>query len=142
MPLLKVNPGRLPVTLLDYLCERYPQPFDHRISRTLQRRVKAWKLQHGPAKEVMFRQCKVPGQQGISDFTELKGLSITLQGAAFSHRFFHYRLAYSGGCYLKVICGGESHAALSAGLQDALWQCGGVPQEHRTDSLTAAWNRP
>ena len=51
VPLLKVNPELLPVTLLDYLCERYPQRFDHRISRTLQRRVKAWKLQHGPAKE-------------------------------------------------------------------------------------------
>ena len=140
VPLLQVNPELLPVTLLDYLCERYPQQFDHRISRTLQRRVKTWKLQHGPAKEVMFRQCKLPGQQGISDFTELKGISITLQGEAFSHRFFHYRLAYSGWCYLKVICGGESYAALSAGLQDALWQCGGVPQEHRTDSLTAAWN--
>ena len=139
VPLLSVNPELLPVTLLDYLCERYPDQFDHRISRTLQRRVKAWKLQHGPEKEVMFRQCKVPGQQGISDFTELKGVTITLQGEVFNHRFFHYRLAYSGWCYLKVICGGESYAALSAGLQDALWHCGGVPQEHRTDSLTAAW---
>lgn len=139
VPLLEVNPELLPITLLDYLCQRYPDQFDRSISRTLQRRVKAWKLKYGPGKEVMFRQCKVPGQQGISDFTELKGVEITLQGKAFPHRFFHYRLAYSGWCYLKVICGGESYAALSAGLQDALWQCGGVPKEHRTDSLTAAW---
>ena len=33
-----------------------------------------------------------------------------------------------------------SFVALSTGLQSALWRLGGVPEEHRTDSLSAAFN--
>ena len=35
--------------------------------------------------------------------------------------------------------GGESFVALAEGLQDALWALGGVPREHRSDSLSAAF---
>ena len=38
-----------------------------------------------------------------------------------------------------MVVGGESFIALSAGLQQALWTLGGAPQEHRTDSLSAAF---
>jgi hypothetical protein len=41
--------------------------------------------------------------------------------------------------YACVVVGGESFEALSAGLQNALWQAGGCPREHRTDSLSAAF---
>ena len=36
------------------------------------------------------------------------------------------------------MCFSESFESLSAGLQNALWQLGGVPLSHRTDRLTAA----
>src|SRR5204863_3783067 len=42
--------------------------------------------------------------------------------------------------HAQVSVGGESFIALSAGLQAALWRLGGVPEEHRTDSLSAAFN--
>ncbi len=35
--------------------------------------------------------------------------------------------------------GGESFVALAEGLQNALWTLGGVPREHRSDSLSAAF---
>jgi hypothetical protein len=35
--------------------------------------------------------------------------------------------------------GGESYSALAEGLQNALHKSGGVPKEHRTDSLSAAY---
>ncbi len=38
-----------------------------------------------------------------------------------------------------MVLGGESCAALSEGLQEALWRLGGAPLEHRTDSLSAAY---
>ncbi|MGC8808589.1 MAG: IS21 family transposase, partial [Thiomonas sp.] len=38
-----------------------------------------------------------------------------------------------------VILRGESFTAISEGLQDALWKLGGIPVEHRTDSLSAAF---
>ena len=34
---------------------------------------------------------------------------------------------------------GKSYVALAEGLRDALWALGGVPKEHRTDSLSAAF---
>ncbi len=140
LPMLEQEPTLLPMTLFEHLCDQYPGHYDKRILRTLQRRIKTWKAQHGAAKEVMFRQVKVPGRQGLSDFTVLKDTTITIRGEVFDHRLYHYRLAFSGWRSVKVICGGESFTALSTGLQDALWRCGGVPQEHRTDSLSAAYN--
>ena len=139
-PLLAKNPELLPSTLLEYLYDNYPGRYDAKILRTLQRRVKSWKAKFGPDKEVMFRQIKLPARLGLSDFTTLKNVTITLQSKAFNHILYHYRLAYSGWCYVKVICGGESFTALSTGLQDALWRSGGAPLEHRTDSLSAAFN--
>ena len=35
--------------------------------------------------------------------------------------------------------GGESFVALAEGLQSALWALGGVPEQHRTDSLSTAF---
>jgi len=80
-----------------------------------------------------------PGVSGISDFTLLKGKPITIAGAAFEHRLFHFRLPYSGWCHVEVIHGGESFVALAEALQNALEACGGVPAEHRTDSLSACY---
>ncbi|MDH3662210.1 MAG: hypothetical protein OEU92_19640, partial [Alphaproteobacteria bacterium] len=36
-----------------------------------------------------------------------------------------------------VVLGGESFTALAENLQNALWSLGGVPAEHRTDSLSS-----
>jgi hypothetical protein len=37
------------------------------------------------------------------------------------------------------VLGGESFVALAEGLQNALWALGGVPSQHRSDSLSAAF---
>jgi hypothetical protein len=37
-----------------------------------------------------------------------------------------------------MVCFSESFESLSAGLQKSLWEVGAVPEEHRTDSLSAA----
>jgi hypothetical protein len=39
-----------------------------------------------------------------------------------------------------TICFSESFESLSEGLQEALWQLGGVPERHRSDRLSAAVN--
>jgi hypothetical protein len=48
-------------------------------------------------------------------------------------------LAFSRWEYASVVDSGESFQALAAGLQNALWQAGGCPSEHRSDSLSAAF---
>nr|WP_116369194.1 IS21 family transposase [Parahaliea mediterranea] len=135
--LLENEPSLTGTTLLDYLEEHYPEHYDQRILRTLQRRVKQWKALHGPDREVMFRQQAVVSQQGFSDFTHPDS-PITIQGKPFSHLLYQFRLAYSGWRSVTVVQGGESYAALACGLQRALKQAGGSPLEHRTDSLSAA----
>src|SRR5208283_3623059 len=55
------------------------------------------------------------------------------------HRLYHFRLTFSGWEHAQVILGGESFSAVAEGLQDALWKLGGIPGEHRTDSLSAAF---
>lgn len=137
-PMLRREPRLQPMTLFEYLQERYPGQYPQ-VLRTVQRRVRTWKALYGEAPEVMFELRHEAGVMGISDFTELKGMTITIDGQRFEHLLYHYRLAYSGWCYAQVIQGGESFIALSEGLQNALFASGGAPQEHRTDSLSAAY---
>jgi hypothetical protein len=137
-PLLRREPRLKPMTLFEHLQEHHPGQYPQ-VLRTLQRRVRTWKALHGPSPDVMFELRHEPGVQGFSDFTELKGITVTIGGAAFEHLLYHYRLGYSGWQYAQIIQGGESFIALSEGLQNALTACGGVPHQHRTDSLSAAY---
>lgn len=139
VPLLEVTPELQPITLLEVLEEKAPNQFDHSHLRTLQRRVKRWRAKEGPEQEVIFLQRHIPGEMGISDYTWMNTLNITLSGDEFKHKLYHYRLVYSGWTYVQVTLGGESFESLSSGLQNAFWRSGGVPVNHRTDSLSAAF---
>ncbi|HJW10974.1 MAG TPA: IS21 family transposase, partial [Albitalea sp.] len=90
--------------------------------------------------EIFFAQEHPPGRLGLSDFTVADELGITIAGAVFAHRLYQFAFAHSGWRHARVVLGGESFQALTSGLQEALWMAGGVPQEHRTDSLSAAFN--
>nr|WP_246387737.1 IS21 family transposase [Gluconacetobacter sacchari] len=94
---------------------------------------------HGPERDVIFRQTPEPGRMALSDFTDVSELEITIAGQTLDHRLFHFVLAYSGWEHAAVVLGGESFTALAENLQNALWTLGGVPGEHRTDSLSAAY---
>ena len=139
VPMLEKAPQLEPQTLLLHLEQIRPGEEWSRRKRTLQRRVEQWQALHGPGQEVMFLQQHRPGVLGISDFTVLKCQPITIAGVVLEHRLFHFRLPYSGWGHVEVIHGGESFVALSEAWQNALTLCGGVPAEHRTDSLSACY---
>ena len=126
------------LTLWEYLDERYPGDYPYKLLRTLQRRVKHWRATQGPENPIIFRQSIPPGQQGLSDFTHPR-TPITISGQPFAHLIYQYRLAHSGWRCAYPVRGGESYSALAEGLQRALHKSGGVPVEHRTDSLSAAY---
>ncbi len=109
------------------------------IRRTLERRIRCWRAIHGEEQEVIFRQTHRPGRVGLSDFTDMSGFGITIARQPLGHRLYHFRLAYCGFEHAHVVLGGESFVALAEGLQNALWSLGGVPREHRSDSLSAAF---
>jgi hypothetical protein len=140
VPLLEKEPTLQPSTLFEVLEDIAPGQFERTQLRTLQRRIKKWRVKYGPEQDIIFRQKHTPGVMGISDYTWANELNITLNGNAFNHKLYHYRLVFSGWTYVEVILGGESFESLSSGLQNALWRSGGVPQTHRTDSLSAAFN--
>jgi hypothetical protein len=135
--MLEVNAGLEANTIFEDLQRRNPGRFADGQLRTLQRRIKVWRASEGPAKEVFFTQLHHPGELGQSDFTHMNKLGITIAGRSFDHLIYHFVLTYSN-WETGSICYSESFESLSAGLQNALWELGGVPQKHRTDCLTTA----
>jgi hypothetical protein len=138
LPLLKAAPGLRPVAVFEELCRRHPE-LGSGTRRTLERRIRAWRAVNGPDREVIFRQEHPPGRMGSSDFTEVADLGVTIAGELLEQRLYHFRLPFSGFEHAHVVLGGESFVALAEGLQNALWALGGVPEQHRSDSLSAAF---
>jgi len=138
VPMLRAAPGLRPVAVFEEVVRRHPE-LGSGIRRTLERRIRAWRAVNGPEQDVIFRQTHEPGRSGLSDFTDMADLGVTVAGVALEHRLYHFRLAYSGFEHAHVILGGESFVALAEALQNALWTLGGAPFQHRTDSLSAAF---
>ena len=119
------------------LQRRHPGQYQAGQLRTLQRRFRHWRALHGADKEVYFAQVHRPGEQCQSDFTGMDALGVTIAGDAFPHLLYHFVLTYSNWESVSL-CYSETFEALSEGFQGALWRLGGVPEEHRTDNLSAA----
>lgn len=134
---LRLNGGLEAKTLFMDLQRQYPGRFSDGQLRTLQRRVKVWRATEGPPQEVFFDQVYEPGVLCQSDFTSMNKLHITIAGHPFDHLIYHYVLPYSN-WETGTICFSESFESLSEGLQNALWELGGVPAAHRTDRLSTA----
>ena len=139
VPLLKSTPRLMAITILRRLQEEHPEAFPEGVLRTLQRRIRQWRALAGPEKEVFFPQQHAPGELGLSDFTNAGELQVTIAGVPFAHLLYHFVFAFSRWEHVEVIEGGESYEALSRGLQNALWQAGGAPREHRSERLSAAF---
>jgi hypothetical protein len=138
---LGINPGLEAKTLFEDLQRRYPGRLGDGQLRTLQRRVKIWRALQGPPREVFFPQVHRPGELCQSDFTSMNPLGVTIQRQPFDHLIYHFVLTYSN-WETGTICFSESFESLSEGLQNALWELGGVPELHRTDRLSAAVRKP
>jgi hypothetical protein len=124
-------------TIFDHLCKQRPGKFRDGQLRTLQRRVKVWRALKWQPREVFFPHVHSPGHQAQSDFTHLGELGVTIAGRVFKHLFYHFTFTYSNWEW-GMVCASESWESLAEDLQNALWELGGTPVGHRTDSLTAA----
>jgi hypothetical protein len=124
-------------TLFEDLMARRPGIYQDGQLRTLQRRIKVWRAQQGPDKEVFFPQEHIPGEAMQTDFTHGTELNVTIQGQPFPHLLCHAVLPYSNWEWATV-CQSESMLALRRGIPAALVQLGRVPRFHQTDNSTAA----
>ena len=135
--LLKTNPGLETKTIFQYLQQIHPGKFQDGQRRTLERKIRLWKIMHGPEKEITFAQDHFPGELGASDYTKMGKLNITIQHQPFEHMLYHFVLTYSN-WESVTICYSETFESLSEGFQNAVVELGGVPHAHRTDNLGAA----
>src|SRR5208282_3898783 len=136
---LEAEPRLQAKTLFDWLQMEHPGRLTQSQRRTFERRVQHWRATAGKARTVMFSQVHHAGDLAASDFTSMNELAVTILGKRFDHLVYHFVLTYSNWESVTV-CSSESFEALSDGLQNALWELGGVPRRHRSDSLTAAVN--
>lgn len=110
-----------------------------RALRTFQRRVKQWLQENGPPKEVYFPQVREPGKCLQFDWTRVRAddYVATIAGQPFEHMLAHAVLPYSNWQWATP-CYSESLLSLERGVQDALWELGGVPEVLQTDQSSAA----
>jgi len=124
-------------TLFDHLLGVKPDAYTAGQLRTLQRRIRQWRAQRGPEREVFFPQAHRPGEAMQTDFTHATVLGVTIAGEPFAHQLCHSVLPYSNWEWATV-CHSESMAALRRGVQSTLFRLGRVPEFHQTDNSTAA----
>lgn len=136
---IETNPGLEAKTIFEALQRKYPGKFADGQLRTLQRHIKRWRATEGPGQEVFFAQQHVPGRLGQSDFTNMNELGVTIGRQSFPHLLYHFVLTYSN-WEDATVCYSESFENLSEGLQNAVWELGGVPCCHRTDRMSTAVN--
>jgi hypothetical protein len=134
---LERDPALQGTTLFALLNQLHPGRFQAGQLRTLQAHIAAWRAERGPQREVIFPQVHQPGIAAQSDFTHMTDLGVTLGGLPFPHLVFHLVFVYSN-VEAVQLCYSETFEALAEGLERCLWQLGGVPQQHRTDHLSAA----
>jgi transposase len=137
---LKEQPGLQAKTLFQDLMTGQRGSYRGGQLRTLQRRLKQWRAQEGPDKELFLPQEHRPGEAMQTDFTSMNSLAITIAGTPYEHLLCHSVLPYSDWSW-GTPCRSESLAALKQGVQAALVRLGRVPEYHQTDNSTAATHR-
>lgn len=138
--MLTAAPALEAKTVFDVLAEKYPGRYEPGQLRTLQRRVKCWRAERGPEKDVVLAQLHRPGEAAQTDFTWVTELAVTIAGEAFVHMLCVFVLPYSNWRWATV-CLSESIASIRHGVQRALFQLGRVPEWHQTDNSTSATHR-
>jgi len=123
--------------LFEDLMRRRPERYQERHLRSFQRRVKQWRAQQGPDREIFLPQKHRPGEAMQTDFTCASGLEIRISGELFEHLLCQSVLPYSN-WQSVVVCRSESMLALRDGIQTAVFRLGRVPLWHQTDNSTSA----
>ena len=95
MKMLEEAPELEAKTLFEYLLDQHTDQIQATHLRTFQRRVRQWRLQHGPDKEVMFPQDWTPGLAMQLDWTNANELGVRINGRPYEHLLCHVVLPFS-----------------------------------------------
>ena len=100
VPILENSPGIRSVGVFEALMQRHPD-LDPGVRRTLERRIRAWRAEHGPEREVIFRQTHEPGHRGLSDFTHMGSLGVSVAGQPLDHMLYRDALLFPRDAYRR-----------------------------------------
>jgi hypothetical protein len=67
--MLAATPGLEALTVLELMEVKWPGRYNETHLRTLQRRIRRWRAEYGPAREIWFTQAHRPGEAAQTDFT-------------------------------------------------------------------------
>ena len=136
LPLLKVDAhGKLYArTILEELMEKYPNRFSMSQLRTIERRIKEWRAEHGMGPEAYIPQEHLPGLEAQVDFTSGTSLGVTIRRQAYPHKLGQFTLSYSKGRYAHPTTE-ETFPAVLHLIQAALQNLGGAPKAIRSDGV-------
>ena len=109
VPMLQAAPGIRAVAVLRRRCAT---PSSGKACAGPWSGIRAWRALNGPERDVIFRQQHPPGRTGLSDFTDMGELGITIAGEPLDHRFYHFRLPFSG---FEHACGARRRELRGAG---------------------------
>jgi hypothetical protein len=118
--------------LFEHLVTAEPDRYQEGQLRTLQRRIKQWRAEHGPPKEIFLPQQHRPGEALQTDFTRAGELGVTIGGEPLEHLLCQSVLPYSN-WQSVVVCGSESMLALGAGVQEAVFRLGLFSDLHKSE---------
>jgi hypothetical protein len=126
-----------PLTIFRHLQEKYPGRFQDGQLRTMERRVREWKMRNGSGKAVSIPQVHVPGRLMELDWTNMNELEVGICGVPFRHLLCHAVMTYSNWEWAEI-ASGESFSSLRKGFQSAVFRLGAVPEILQTDNSSAA----
>jgi len=125
------------LTIFENLQGQYPNKFHDGQLRTLERRVKDWKLQNGKSKLVSFPQVHTPGDLMELDWTCMNKLEITISGELFKHKLCHTILTYSNWEWAEIAYS-ENFLSLKKTFQSTIYNLGAVPKILQMDNSSTA----
>ncbi|MEQ2006216.1 MAG: IS21 family transposase [Limisphaerales bacterium] len=134
---LKSAPELEARALFEHLLETAGEAMAAGQLRTFQRRVRQWRLEHGPDPEVIFAQEHRAGEVMQVDWTHAKELEVSIAGKPLDHLLCHAVLPYSNWQW-ATRCQSESLLSVRQGLQAALHRLGKVPGQLQIDNSSAA----
>jgi len=135
---LQAKPDLQAKNALEELLRLYPESFEEGQLRSLQRRFREWKQEHGLLqKPVFFEQTHVPGRLLQLDWFHPRDFEVTLGGEVYKHLICHTVLTYSNWEWVMP-CRSESFASLRSSLQASVWEAGGVPEVCQVDNSSTA----
>jgi len=102
-PMLRAAPSLMAITVLEELQRRHPGRYAYGQLRTLQRRLRQWRAEHGAERQIYFAQEHPPGRLGLSDFTVCNELEVSIGGQLLPHRLYQFASAHSGWRHAQLV---------------------------------------